>query len=63
MKLIKNLEKHIGGKIVKKVDTTSAANGITIEFTDGTRVWLEAEAIGHGLYAPVAYDPGTFVTV
>jgi hypothetical protein len=43
------------GKTVFKVDTKSD-NVVIIEFTDRTKVQVDTEPIGHGLYTPVLYS-------
>ena len=55
MKPIKQLNKFMKGKTVKRVDT-SAVNCTTIHFTDGTSVLLEAENVGNGIHGPVPYE-------
>lgn len=44
------------GKTVFKVDTKTADNVVVIEFTDRTKVQVDSEPIGHGLYTPVLYS-------
>lgn len=55
MKPIKDLSKHLKGKIVQKVDT-SACNCVWMFFADGSILLLEAESVGHGLVGPVPYE-------
>lgn len=47
---------HMVGKTIKKIDETSV-NCINIEFTDGTELLLEVEAVngGIGLYGISGY--------
>lgn len=43
------------GKTIKHVDTR-ACNVWTFHFTDGTKLAIETEHIGHGLYGMVVCD-------
>ncbi len=48
------------GKTISSVDETFGANVVRIYFTDGTAVVVDTEAIGHGLYRPVAVSPASY---
>lgn len=42
------------GKTIKAIDK-QFANCIGITFTDGTKVTVDTESIGYGIYTPVIY--------
>jgi len=48
------------GKTILSVDETFGANVVRINFTDGTTVVIDTEAIGLGLYRPVAISPVSY---
>lgn len=49
-----DIKKYIG-LTIKSVDT-SAVNVTGIEFTNGTKIIIETEAAGHGIYAPSVFE-------
>jgi hypothetical protein len=60
--------KEIIGKTIKSVDEKSAANVVNVEFTDGTKVSIDTEAIIHtnagSIYRPIItiLDTASIVT-
>jgi hypothetical protein len=54
--MVENITNLMVGKTIKAVDESSQ-NCISIEFTDGTNLLLEAENIGMGLIGIVGYIP------
>ena len=53
-KKVRALFTYMVGKTIKTIDD-SACNCIGFEFTDGTELLLEVEALGYGLYGNVGY--------
>jgi hypothetical protein len=51
---VDKLTSHMVGKTIKRIDET-ACNCLNFEFTDGTELLLEVEAVGHGLYGNIGY--------
>lgn len=47
--------KNYIGLTIKSVDT-SAVNVTGIEFTNGTKIIIEPEAAGYGIYAPSVFE-------
>lgn len=45
----------IVGLTISSVDEESAANVVTIKFTNGKEIMVDTDAIGYGLYRPVLY--------
>lgn len=46
------------GKTIKEIDTR-CVNVIVFHFTDGTKIGLETEHAGHGIYGFSQYTPDT----
>lgn len=45
---------EIVGKTIQSISTTMGINVVKLNFTDGTSIVIDTEAVGLGLYAPVA---------
>lgn len=48
--------KDLVGKTVKHVECTSV-NYVVLHFTDGTKLELESENVGHGIYGIIVQVP------
>lgn len=51
---LSDIEKYIG-LTIKSVNTT-AINCTGIEFTNGTKILIEPENAGYGIYSPAVYE-------
>jgi hypothetical protein len=46
----KSVTSQFKGKTIKRVDSTTVCNMWTFHFTDGTKIGVETEGIGMGLW-------------
>jgi hypothetical protein len=52
----------IVGKTIKSVDSKSAANIVTVQFTDGTDCVIDTEHVGHNIHGPTINDSAGYKT-